>query len=200
MAAQDLDADGMERAHPRHAFDLLAQHPANPIFHFPRGLVGEGYRQNFVGPRPAHGHKVHDTGGQSLGFARASPCQHQHRAIHRLYRRTLCRVQAVHVGRRPCCHCTLRQRHGGVKGICFIETVHAITIARFAPMLKKCSMIVPQVFRCQPYCETDRQRKNVAHRCAASILGLALHCGVSKVMTPALAFRGRYPWPNSARS
>ena len=42
MAAQDLDADGVEGAEPGHALDDLADHLADALLHLARGLVGEG--------------------------------------------------------------------------------------------------------------------------------------------------------------
>ena len=42
MAAQDLDADGVERAEPRHAFDRAADQLADALLHLARRLVGEG--------------------------------------------------------------------------------------------------------------------------------------------------------------
>ena len=42
MAAEQLDADGVEGAQPRHALDRLADEDADALLHLARGLVGEG--------------------------------------------------------------------------------------------------------------------------------------------------------------
>ena len=51
MAAQNAHADGVERAEPGHALDGAADKLAHALFHFARGLVGEGHGQNLVRAR-----------------------------------------------------------------------------------------------------------------------------------------------------
>ena len=49
MAAQDLDADRVERAEPRHALDGAADQVADALLHLARRLVGEGDGQDWLG-------------------------------------------------------------------------------------------------------------------------------------------------------
>ena len=79
---QELYTDRMKRAQPRHAFDLLAEHPAHAVLHLARGLVGEGHGEYFVGPCFALRQKVHNARGQRPRFACARTRQHQHRPVH----------------------------------------------------------------------------------------------------------------------
>ena len=46
MTAQDLDADGVEGAEPRHALDHAADQLSDPGLHLPRRLVGEGHGED----------------------------------------------------------------------------------------------------------------------------------------------------------
>ena len=46
MAAQDLDADRMECAEPRHAFERAADQPADAFAHFARRLVRERHGED----------------------------------------------------------------------------------------------------------------------------------------------------------
>ena len=104
MDAQDAAADRMEGAEPRHAFDGLAEHLAEPELHLARRLVGEGHRQDFVRPRPALAQDVGDAGGQHPGFAGAGAGQHQNRPVQRHHRLALLRIEAgeiLRTGRGP---------------------------------------------------------------------------------------------------
>ena len=97
MEAQDAAADGMEGAEPRHAFDRLAEHLAEPQLHLARGLVGEGHRQDLVRARAALAQDVGDAGGQHARLAGAGAGQHQHRAVQRLHRLALLGIEPVEI-------------------------------------------------------------------------------------------------------
>ena len=96
MHAQDLGADRMERAEPRHAlFGPGEGGDAHP--HLPRRLVGEGHRQDFVGASAAGGDEMRDPGGQDARLADARPGENENRPVERLDRAPLLLVQAVEV-------------------------------------------------------------------------------------------------------
>ena len=76
----------MERAHPRHPFDRVAQVAAHAQFHLARGLVGEGHGQNLRRKGAARVQQMRDARGQGLGLARARACKHQDWAIKRFDR------------------------------------------------------------------------------------------------------------------
>ena len=103
MAAQDLHADRMERAEPRHALDDLPDHRADARLHLARGLVGEGDGEDFRRARAAEREDVGDARGQHARLAGAGAGEHQHRAVERLDRLALLRVQAGEIGRRRHC-------------------------------------------------------------------------------------------------
>ena len=117
VAAQDLDADGVEGAEPRHALDHLADVFADPLLHLARRLVGEGDGEDFGGPRPAQAQDVRDAGGEDAGLAGSGAGQHQHRAVQRLDRELLLGVQPGEIrGAGPCGHRTrgnAARRRGG---------------------------------------------------------------------------------------
>ena len=98
VAAQDLDANGVEGAQPLHAFHRAADQGADPILHFARGLVGEGHRQDLPGRCPARGKDVSDAGGQHTGLAGASACQHKQGSIMAFHRVTLLGIEAIEIG------------------------------------------------------------------------------------------------------
>ena len=123
VAAQQLDADCVEGAKPRHAFDRLAEHLADPVPHLARCLVGEGHGENFVRTRGAGIQQMHDPGRKRTGFAGARPGQHQHGPVEGLHRLALRRVQPVEIGCRPRSHGAGGER-GGLKGVRIIETAH----------------------------------------------------------------------------
>ena len=104
MDTQDAAADRVEGAEPRHAFDGLAEHLAEPVLHLARRLVGEGHRQDLVRPCPALAQDVGDAGGQHAGLAGAGAGQHQNRSVQRDHRLALLRVEAgeiLRTGRGP---------------------------------------------------------------------------------------------------
>ena len=110
MAAQDLDADGVEGAEPRHALDHAADQLADAEFHLARGLVGEGDGENFSRPRPAQAQNMGNARRQHPCLAGAGAGQHQQRAIERLDRLALLRIERVEIARRAKPHGALRGR------------------------------------------------------------------------------------------
>ena len=100
VAAQDLHADRMERAEPRHALDHLADHRADAQLHLARRLVGEGDGEDFGGARAAEREDVGDARGQHARLAGSGAGEHQHRAVQRLDRGALLRIEAGEIGRR----------------------------------------------------------------------------------------------------
>ena len=121
MATQQLYTDRVKGPHPRHAFGGFAKQLANTVFHFARGLVGKGHRQNTIVPHPSHPQQMRDARGQRLGFASASTRQHQYRTIQRLDRLALSLVQFTEIVGGLCMRHTrpLRQGNGGLKGVIF---------------------------------------------------------------------------------
>ena len=70
MHAQDLRADRMERAEPRHAL-LGPGQRADAHPHLARRLVGEGHRQDLMSASAAGGDQMRDPGGQDARLADA---------------------------------------------------------------------------------------------------------------------------------
>ena len=101
MAAQDLHADGVERAEPRHALDALAHVTGDTLLHLARRLVGEGHRKDLRGIGPAACQNMRDAGGQNPRFAGASPCQHQNRPVGAFHCQPLFRIEPFEIFRRP---------------------------------------------------------------------------------------------------
>ena len=97
MAAQDLHADRMEGAEPRHALDDLADHAADALLHLARRLVGEGDREDLARAGAAGRQDVGDARGQHAGLAGAGAREHQHRTVERHHRFALLRVEIVEV-------------------------------------------------------------------------------------------------------
>ena len=100
VAAQDLHADRVEGAEPRHALDHLADHRADALLHLARRLVGEGDGEDFGRPRAAEAEDVRDARGQHPGLAGAGAGQHQHRAVQRLDRLPLLGVEVGEIAMR----------------------------------------------------------------------------------------------------
>ena len=97
MHAQDLGADRMERAEPRHRL-LRAREDGDPLAHLPRGLVGEGHRQDFVSARPAGRNNVRNAGGEDTRLAHARAGENEDRPVQRLDRLPLLLVQPLKIG------------------------------------------------------------------------------------------------------
>ena len=101
MAAQELDADGMEGAEPGHPLDRFPDHAADAQLHLARGLVGEGDGQYLVRAGAALGHEMGDARGQRLGLACTGAGKHQDGAVERFDCLALRGVEVVQPGRRP---------------------------------------------------------------------------------------------------
>ena len=110
MPAQDLDADGVEGAEPRHAFDHAANQLADADLHLARGLVGEGDGENLPRPRPAQAQNMGNARRQHPGLAGAGAGEHEQRAIERLDRLALLGIERVEIARRAQPHGALRRR------------------------------------------------------------------------------------------
>ncbi len=108
VAAQDLDADGVERAEPRHAFHHAADQSADPDLHLPRRLVGEGDGEDLTRPGAAVAQDVGDPGGEHARLAGAGASQHEQRPVQRLHRLPLLRVERVEILGRAPAHGALR--------------------------------------------------------------------------------------------
>ena len=94
MAAQDLRADRMEGAEPRHALGHVADQRGDAVLHLARRLVGEGHREDFGGPGPAGREDMGDAGRQHARLAGAGAGKHEQRTVERLHRLALFGVQA----------------------------------------------------------------------------------------------------------
>mmetsp|Transcript_29177 Transcript_29177/g.56349 ORF Transcript_29177/g.56349 Transcript_29177/m.56349 type:complete len:659 (+) Transcript_29177:738-2714(+) len=143
MAAQQLDADRVERAKPWHPFDRLAEHAADPVFHLARGLVGKGHREDFIGSCPTCVQQMHHACGQRPRFAGARPRQHQDRPVHLLNGGTLRGVQPLQIGLRSRGHGPGGQGCCPFKGVHIVKTAHALNLTGSGPKEKPCSRDVP---------------------------------------------------------
>ena len=101
MPAQDLHADGMERAEPGHAFDHVADDVADAVLHLARRLVGECYGEDFARPGAAGGENVGDAHREHARLAGAGARQHQDRPVQGLDRQPLLCIEPGQIGRRP---------------------------------------------------------------------------------------------------
>ena len=99
VAAQDLDADGVEGAEPRHALDGAADEIADALLHLARRLVGEGDGEDLAGEGAARGEDVGDARRQHARLAGAGAGEHEHGAVERFDGRALLRVEAIEIGR-----------------------------------------------------------------------------------------------------
>ena len=99
MSPQQLDADGMERAEPRHALDGLADQHADAGLHLARGLVGESHGQDLARECKPGGQDMGNAGGEHAGLAGSGARQHQHRAFRRLDGKPLLRIEALEITR-----------------------------------------------------------------------------------------------------
>ena len=97
LAAKDLDRRRVERADP-HLLGTLADKHLDPAAHLARGLVGEGHRQQTVGPDPAGGDQVGDPRRQDAGLAAARAGKDEERAVAVRDRLLLGRVEALEQG------------------------------------------------------------------------------------------------------
>ena len=77
MAADDLDADGVKGAEPRHALDRAADEVAHPRLHLPSRSVGEGDGEDLRRVGAALAEDVADAGCEHAGLAGPGASQHQ---------------------------------------------------------------------------------------------------------------------------
>jgi len=94
VAAQDLDADRVEGAEPRHALDGAPDEHADALLHLARRLVGEGDGQDLARIGAVGREDMGDAGGQHARLAGAGAGQHQHGTVERLDRLALFRIEA----------------------------------------------------------------------------------------------------------
>ena len=77
----------------------LADDLADAVLHLARRLVGEGDGEDLAGPGAAEAEDVGDAHGEHAGLAGAGAGQHQHRAVERLDRLALLRIEPGEIGR-----------------------------------------------------------------------------------------------------
>ncbi|MPL84433.1 hypothetical protein SDC9_30398 [bioreactor metagenome] len=145
MPPQQLDADRVEGAQPRHPLDRTAEQPAHALLHLARGLVGEGHGEDLVRAATARMDQMRDARGQGLGLAGAGARQHQHRAVKRLDRGALRGVQPLEIGRGAALHslqCALRETQRPLERIIVVIPAHGGNLAARAGKAKSCSASV----------------------------------------------------------
>ena len=94
LAAQDADADGVERANGQ-AIQLRADEPGQPGAHLPGCLVGERHGHDAPWLDAALPHQVSHAVSEHPRLAAARPGQHQNWSACRLYRLLLGGIQSV---------------------------------------------------------------------------------------------------------
>src|SRR5262249_19844047 len=83
------------------AFDHAADDLPDAVFHLARRLVGEGDGENFTRPGAAGCQDMADPYGQHAGLAGSGAGEHQDRAVERLDRKPLLRIEPGEIrGRR----------------------------------------------------------------------------------------------------
>ena len=115
MTAQDLHPDGVKGPEPRHALDHLADHPADPLLHLARRLVGEGDGEDLGRSRAPEAEDVGDAGGQHPCLAGPGAGEHQQRAVKRLDRKPLLGIEPGKIRR---CGAGARPRGDAARGGC----------------------------------------------------------------------------------
>ena len=148
MAAQQLDADRVEGAEPRHALDRLADEQADALLHLARGLVGEGDGEDLAGIGEAEAEDMGDAGGEHARLAGAGAGEHQDRPFRGLDGEALLGVEALQIVRRlvvalPRGHgargdARRRGRRGGARGACtgqgfLVKERHVVGKVRHPP-------------------------------------------------------------------
>jgi hypothetical protein len=126
---------------PAQALGVGADQAHRALAHFAGGLVGEGDDQHLAGPGFALVQDVGDAGGEDARLARAGAGQHQQRAVGRLHRVALFRVEAVHVVGRGVCMLrplgggALRDGAGVARGVVRPSVFAALRIARIGAVI-----------------------------------------------------------------
>ncbi len=98
MHAQDLGADRVEGAEPRHRL-LRTREDGDPLAHLAGGLVGEGHRQDFMRAGAAGRNDMRNSGGEDARLAHAGAGENENRPVQRFHRPPLLVVQPLEVGR-----------------------------------------------------------------------------------------------------
>ena len=91
--------DRVERAEPGHALDHVADDLADAMLHLARRLVGEGDGEDFARAGAAEAENMGDAHGEHASLAGAGAGQHQHRAVERLDREPLLRIEPGEIRR-----------------------------------------------------------------------------------------------------
>ncbi|MNV32736.1 hypothetical protein D3C71_1240800 [compost metagenome] len=94
MAAQKLDADGVEGAKPGHALDGAADQNADTFLHLAGRLVGEGHGKDLAGISTAGCENMGDAGRQNAGLAGAGARKDKNGSVKRFHGVALFRVEA----------------------------------------------------------------------------------------------------------
>ena len=81
VSPQQLHADRVERAEPRHPLHCFTKEATDTVLHLSRGFVGEGDGQNLIRAGGTRHQKMRNAAGQRFGFAGPRPCQHQNRPL-----------------------------------------------------------------------------------------------------------------------
>jgi hypothetical protein len=97
MAAQQLDADRVEGAEPRHALDGAADQNGDALLHLAGGLVGEGDGKDLRGEGAVGIEDMGDAGGQHARLAGAGAGEHQDRAFERFDGFGLLGIEAIEI-------------------------------------------------------------------------------------------------------
>ena len=108
MTPQQLDADRVEGAEPRHAFDRLADKDAYAALHFARGLVGEGDGENLRREGQPKAEDMGDAAGEHACLAGSRTGQNKHWSFGRFDGEPLLRIEAFQIA----WHGTLTGGHG----------------------------------------------------------------------------------------
>ena len=131
---QNFCGDGMKRAEPWHALGDLADKRGDAMLHLARRLVGERHREDIERTRLSRRDDVGDACGENAGLSRAGACKDKNRAVRRLDRLALLRVQPVEIpearlrrrerpGRQPA---TRRLAAGGSRHIVVVKGAQGV--------------------------------------------------------------------------
>ena len=198
---QQLDADRMEGAEPRHPLDDAAgpaptRHPPQPLLHLARRLVGEGHGKDLVRPCLSGRHQVGDSRSQRPRLAGSRPREHQHGPVERLDRLQLRGVQPVEIGRRPGGHGAGGEARGEHR-VGIVEIIHGERIERGSrrgnPVFTICSKVRVSRLR-PPHAVAAFQRCPARSRAPA---GMPFCRTITQYRRNRGPGRGRHPPPRS---
>ena len=118
VAAQDLGADRMERPEPLHSLGHRADEGCDALLHLPRGLVGEGHREDLVGMGLSGRDEMGDAGGENARLAGAGAGENEDRTLGRFDRRALFGVEARKITALRCdCGAGALAQASGMRGV-----------------------------------------------------------------------------------